>query len=574
MLIKSLKIVSSEGLIRDLQFHPGLNLIVDETPSRRIETGNNVGKTTVLRIIDICLGKSPRSIFVSPEDNRTVNEQVKSFLMEKKVEVTLTLINDWTNNAKTVVIRRNFLNNSQAIREINDEKIQDKDYEHVLQDCIMGVVTEKPSFRQLISHNIRYTNVAVTQTLRTLEGPISDTVYEALFLFMLGCDYNNADLRQETMDQLNTEKRFKLRLEKTKTRNMLASEHGIVNSEIKELEQKKNELHLNADFEKDMQELADLKFTITTIAAQLNTLKLRKAILIEAQQELINQHSDIDAESLRLIYAQAQKFMPSLHHSFEELLQHRNKMHINKAKFVGGELPVLEEKIALMQSELSVAQQEEEALSERVLGSVSYADYETLITELTQKYERLGSLTQQISQIDAVDDSIEKLKATLADIDKELFADAFQKKVQSQLDKFNEYFARISQQLYGDKYGMIYDIVLNKKTGKEVYKFSIIPIDTDTVNFSAGKKQGEITCFDMAYILFADQENIPCLHFGLYDKKELMHGNQLTETAKFVGRYPNLQFVGSILKDKLPEELNDEKYFVVKLSQNNKLFKF
>ena len=574
MLIKSLKIVSSEGLIRDLQFHPGLNLIVDETPSRRIETGNNVGKTTVLRIIDICLGKSPRSIFVSPEDNRTVNEQVKSFLMEKKVEVTLTLINDWTNNAKTVVIRRNFLNNSQAIREINDEKIQDKDYEHVLQDCIMGVVTEKPSFRQLISHNIRYTNVAVTQTLRTLEGPISDTVYEALFLFMLGCDYNNADLRQETMDQLNTEKRFKLRLEKTKTRNMLASEHGIVNSEIKELEQKKNELHLNADFEKDMQELADLKFTITTIAAQLNTLKLRKAILIEAQQELINQHSDIDAESLRLIYAQAQKFMPSLHHSFEELLQHHNKMHINKAKFVGGELPVLEEKIALMQSELSVAQQEEEALSERVLGSVSYADYETLITELTQKYERLGSLTQQISQIDAVDDSIEKLKATLADIDKELFADAFQKKVQSQLDKFNEYFARISQQLYGDKYGMIYDIVLNKKTGKEVYKFSIIPIDTDTVNFSAGKKQGEITCFDMAYILFADQENIPCLHFGLYDKKELMHGNQLTETAKFVGRYPNLQFVGSILKDKLPEELNDEKYFVVKLSQNNKLFKF
>lgn len=574
MLIKSLKIVSSEGLIRDLQFHPGLNLIVDETPSRRIETGNNVGKTTVLRIIDICLGKSPRSIFVSPEDNRTVNEQVKSFLMEKKVEVTLTLISDWTNNAKTVVIRRNFLNNSQAIREINGEKIQDKDYEHVLQDCIMGVVTEKPSFRQLISHNIRYTNVAVTQTLRTLEGPISDTVYEALFLFMLGCDYNNADLRQETMDQLNTEKRFKLRLEKTKTRNMLASEHGIVNSEIKELEQKKNELHLNADFEKDMQELADLKFTITTIAAQLNTLKLRKAILIEAQQELINQHSDIDAESLRLIYAQAQKFMPSLHHSFEELLQHHNKMLINKAKFVGGELPVLEEKIALMQSELSVAQQEEEALSERVLGSVSYADYETLITELTQKYERLGSLTQQISQIDAVDDSIEKLKATLADIDKELFADAFQKKVQSQLDKFNEYFARISQQLYGEKYGMIYDIVLNKKTGKEVYKFSIIPIDTDTVNFSAGKKQGEITCFDMAYILFADQENIPCLHFGLYDKKELMHGNQLTETAKFVGRYPNLQFVASILKDKLPEELNDEKYFVVKLSQNNKLFKF
>ena len=96
MFIKSLIIESNEGLIRNLSFHPGLNLIVDETPTHRVETGNNVGKTTVLRIIDICLGKTPRSIYVSPEDNKTVNEQVKTFLTEKQVMVTLTLVSDWT----------------------------------------------------------------------------------------------------------------------------------------------------------------------------------------------------------------------------------------------------------------------------------------------------------------------------------------------------------------------------------------------------------------------------------------------------------------------------------------------
>lgn len=574
MFIESLKIESKDGLIRNLPFHPGMNLIVDETPSRHVETGNNVGKTTVLRIIDICLGKSPRSIFVSPEDNKTVNEQVKTFLTEKKVVVTLTLVSNWTDQARRVVIRRNFLNNSQAIREINGHQLQDKDFEQALQESIMEVVTVKPTFRQLISHNIRYTNVAVTQTLRTLEGLVNDTVYEALFLYMLGCDYSNADIRQETMDQLNTERSFKSRLEKSKTRNMLASEQGIVKSEIDELERQKKQLHLNADFEKDMQELNDMKFSITTMAAQLNTLKLRKSILNEAQQDLYAQKSDIDTESLRQIYAQAQKFLPALQHTFEELMAHHNRMLVNKAEFIGGELPVIEEKISALQTRLTAAHQEETALSDKLLDSVSYADYETLITELTQKYERLGSLTHQISQIDEVDHAIETLNNTLADIDKELFADPFQKKVQTQLDKFNGYFARISQQLYGEKYGMVFEIAQNKKTGKDVYKFSIIPIDTDTVNFSSGKKQGEITCFDMAYILFADQENIPCMHFGLYDKKELMHGNQLIETAKFVSGYPNLQFVASILKDKLPEELNDEKYFVVKLSQNDKLFKF
>jgi hypothetical protein len=34
-----------------------------------------------------------------------------------------------------------------------------------------------------------------------------------------------------------------------------------------------------------------------------------------------------------------------------------------------------------------------------------------------------------------------------------------------------------------------------------------------------------------------------------------------------------IQFVAAILKDKLPEELNREEFFVVKLSQGDKLFR-
>ncbi len=113
---------------------------------------------------------------------------------------------------------------------------------------------------------------------------------------------------------------------------------------------------------------------------------------------------------------------------------------------------------------------------------------------------------------------------------------------------------------------MKYDIVTNRKN-QRLYKFNAF-----NTNLSSGKKQGEISCFDIAYILFADEENIPCLHFLLNDKKELMHDNQLVKIADFVNKN-NIQFVASILKDKLPEELNDEKYFVVKLSQSDKLFR-
>lgn len=100
MFIKSLIIESKEGLIRRLDFHQGLNLIVDETPDTNTETGNNVGKTTILRLIDICLGKEARTIYISPEDRRVVNEEVKTFLTEKEVVITLILVSDWTTTAK------------------------------------------------------------------------------------------------------------------------------------------------------------------------------------------------------------------------------------------------------------------------------------------------------------------------------------------------------------------------------------------------------------------------------------------------------------------------------------------
>lgn len=89
MFIKTLIIESKDGLIRRINFHQGLNLIVDETPDNNTETGNNVGKTTILRLIDICLGKEARTIYTSPEDRRVINEEVKTFLTGKEVLVTL-----------------------------------------------------------------------------------------------------------------------------------------------------------------------------------------------------------------------------------------------------------------------------------------------------------------------------------------------------------------------------------------------------------------------------------------------------------------------------------------------------
>ena len=89
---------------------------------------------------------------------------------------------------------------------------------------------------------------------------------------------------------------------------------------------------------------------------------------------------------------------------------------------------------------------------------------------------------------------------------------------------------------------------------------------------SSGKKQGEILCFDLAYIKFANDENIPCLKFLLNDKKELMHDNQLINVSNFVEK-EKIQLIVSILKDKLPVDIFNKSNVAIELSQEEKLFK-
>lgn len=107
---------------------------------------------------------------------------------------------------------------------------------------------------------------------------------------------------------------------------------------------------------------------------------------------------------------------------------------------------------------------------------------------------------------------------------------------------------------------MLYEF-LKEELGDPI---DIVKVDTNLASI--------INILSLAYILFADEEQLPCLHFLLNDKKELMHDNQLIKVAEFV-QNKNIQLVISILKDKLPTTVLDKAHIAVELSQNNKLFK-
>lgn len=567
MFLKYLIISTPTKVIREIPFHKGINLIVDESEEQI--TGNNVGKTTVLRLIDFCLGGDAKDIYIDPENKKTEYTLVKDYLIKNKIIITLTLGKEAERDNEDVVIKRNFLSRprKEIIREINGAFIANEDFETKLSELLLpDLQKDKPTFRQVISHNIRYSDLRISNTLKTLDSYTSDAEYETLYLHLFGCDFKSGNDRQQILEKIKTENTYKKRLEKNQSRNEYEVLLEWVNNQIEVLNKKKSELNINENFEADINSLNEVKYSLNSISSEIASLNLRKNIILDAKRDFENQKSDIDTQVLGAIYQQASSLIPNLQKKFEELVAYHNQMLVQKVKFITQDIPIIENKIQEKNKELVSLLSKEQILSEKITQSDTFEELESIIQELNDLFKKKGEYENVINQISEVEINVNDLNTELKGIDEQLFSPDFETIVRSQLKKFNRFFGDISSQLYGEQYAITYSIVTNRQ-GQKLYKFSSF-----NVNHSSGKKQGEISCFDIAYTLFADEEKLSCLHFLLNDKKELIHDNQLIKIAEVVNKN-NIQFIASILKDKLPSDLNKEEYFVVKLSQDDKLFR-
>lgn len=566
MFIEKLVISKSGEVIREIPFHKGINLIVDESDGQ--VTGNSVGKTTVLKLVDFCLGAKPKIIYEDPENKKEIYTLVRDYLVENKISVFLYLTEELDDEqARSVVIERNFLSRKNIVRKIDGEPYSESEFEDKLTELFFpSQVGKKPTFRQIISHNIRYSDLSISNTLKTLDKYTSDAEYETLYLFLLGCDFSNGSTKQEILQKIQQENTFKKRIEKVQTKSAYEAALALIEIEIKDLDKKKSALNVNENFEEDLNNLNKLRYEINLISKDVGNLNIRRSLIEETKDDLSSAASKIDLAQLELIYNQASSNIEGLQKTFEDLVAYHNQMVEERIAYISKELPVIEEKINRKSADLNKLLKKEREIAELVSKSSSFEELESLISELNAKYRDKGEYESVINQLDEVEKNIKTYESELNDIDKELFSDDFEAIVKQQVNKFNEHFSATSEALYGEKYALKYDKVVNKK-GQKLYKFSSF-----NTNFSSGKKQGEISCFDIAYTLFADEENIPCMHFLLNDKKELMHDNQLLKIADLVNKN-GLQFVASILKDKLPSELDNEIYFIVKLSENDKLFR-
>lgn len=230
---------------------------------------------------------------------------------------------------------------------MNDKDCTVDEFEEQIRKILFPDLTEgKPTLRQLLSHNIRYSDESISHTLKVLNRYTKDVEYETLYLYLFGCKFEGGQRKQELLTKIGQEISFKERLERKQTKNAYEAALALVEREIEKLNEKKAQLNISDNYEEDLAHYTQIKYEKNKTAELISNLEIRKKIIVETQRDMEQEMSNIDLRQLRQIYFQVGTQFEKIQHTFEELADYHNKMVAEKIRFISKELPELNSKIS------------------------------------------------------------------------------------------------------------------------------------------------------------------------------------------------------------------------------------
>ncbi len=565
MQLIDLVISRSGHVIRKVTFKPGLNLILDHPTDSATQTGNNIGKTTVLRLIDFCLGSDGDDIWQDAEFKRT-NQEVYDFLFDTPpVAVTLRLLGATGDKHE---LRRSFIagKSKNSVAFYVDDKVLStlKEYQASVKKILFGNDGAKPSLRQLAPKFVRSSTQRMGKTLKFLGDYASQTDYEGIHLFLFG--FVDLDVLEER-PRLNT-------LHKRLTRDLQAISRDRGEGELEQLL-----LHTRREI--DLMEVSSvLRGEVPEIAARANEitqLRSRASAVsgalsgLEAEifsirlsiDEFDREDSGVDEKVIESIYMEAERYFPKLHKDWSELSDFIHCLRSRKQRFLRSQLKNLTEQLELARPELRELEEREKKEVESVSAEPAFLKALELRAGHQEKLKKLGSIEQDLQDIKDLKTQIStteaNLKATQARIEDG------KKLLGVRVAIFNKYFAELSKELYGEQYLLHFE-----ETDKGALSFALTAVGA---NVGTGKKMSQTAAFDLAYIAFLIEAGLHFPRFVCHDGLEAIHGNQLYALLTAASESQG-QLILATLRDKLPQMPADfvAHNTILELSHGDKLF--
>lgn len=553
-----------ETTIREIIFRPkGINLIVDNTKGSQTDTGNSVGKTTTIKIIDLCLGARTVSELYRDNDTKSENAQVKNYLNHHKVRAELKMIDE--NNMRYVLGRDLFY---RGKRYIDGTSYSESEYNEKLKELLFESSVNNPTFRQLIPKFLRLASYSEEGMIKYLPITVKNDDYDAIYSFLFRLyDSDIISKKKDIEEQIEECQRNIVLLERNKSiesLDFLKQSLNIVEKEIIQLEEKRNTLSYIDEYRAELDQKRKLTIQANEVQEDIEAVGFEIKELEKSKRQIRENRESIDIDALKAIYKEARRYIPDLQASFQELLDFHNSMLQNREDFI--ENRIKDRKILLEQcsTNLQMILLEKQKILIEVLDEGLLDDLNAINRKIEDLNIEKGEIKKAIAILEEQEKRKDELQHQLSEILDEMKGD----KIENKIKKFNEIFSDYSERLYGEKYLLAYNAQW-KDEGKQPVTVSALAGRTGT-----GKKKAVIAAFDLAYLQFSIEYGIAAPRFIIHDKLENTHIHQLRTIFEICQQIQG-QFILPILRERIDKM--DQSYIeetkILELSTEDKLFR-
>jgi uncharacterized protein YydD (DUF2326 family) len=564
MKLIKLTVYKNRDPIRVVSFKKGLNLIVNSI-SKMGRTGNSVGKSTLSRLIDYLFLSSGEDIYREAEFGKPIPD-VYNFINQNIVFIELDFQGF---DQKKHTIGRTLTTDQKTSVYYIDSKICDKsNYVDLVAKQIFGQFNEKPSIRNISHKFIRNTNEKMQNTTRFLHGNTKPDVYDQLYLFLFG--FSGLDLLKEKANLNNKIK--------TKTKHLAAYRNPHRESalqkmiaplkiEEEEIQTKINSFDFTGSQDSRVKELVDIQNSISDLTIGYSKIKTRLSYLDKSIAKIRESAASVDGKELTTIYAEAGVAVSDgLKRSFEDLVVFHNKVISNKVNLLKNDVVTYQAEEERIRKEISFLQKIESGIFNDIKEPDTLKSIGILYNDLSKIKEQIAGIAALLDKIESTKSEIESLEKSKLKIVQEIGKNT--EELDSNVEKFNEFFGDLSKYFYGDRY--IFDLEFDLETERS--RFDIVNI---APNPTGGKKKGELSAFDLAYIKFVTETNIKRPSFVIHDSIEDVDVNQVFDIFQKANLLDG-QYVVALLSDKLVDprfNLLKAESIILELSDDDKFFR-
>jgi len=564
MHLRELVIYKNNILLRQVPFKKGLNLILNSA-SVSEKTGNSVGKTTPARLLDYIFLSSGEDIYKEPEFGKLIPE-VYNFIINNTIRIELAFIGH--DNKDYKVGRTLTANLKDSVYFVDSRAVDKSTYTSLISKQIFGQTNEKPSIRTLSHKFIRNTNEKMQNTTRFLHGTTKSDVYDQLYLFLFG--FSGLDLLRDKAtlnNQIVTKTKHLSAYRNPHRESALQKMISPLKAEESELQGRISKFDFRGSQETNVKELVDVQSQISVLTIEYSRVKSRVDYLNRSISKLKENATSVDGRELSVIYAEAGVVINGdLKRTYEELVVFHNQVITNKVNLISRDIAKFRDEEEVLRSEIDKLHEKESSIFKHIKEPDTLKSIGQIYNDLSRVKEQIASVSTLLQKIEDTKSQIALLESSKARIVEQISNNTAA--LDKNVEQFNVYFGELSKYFYGDRY--IFDLEFDPE--KEKCRFEIANI---TPNSTGGKKKGELSAFDLAYIEFVKSANLKRPSFVIHDSIEDIDVNQVYDIFNMANKLDG-QYIVALLRDKITDpkfkSLISESV-ILELSENDKFFK-